>query len=698
MKKLRKIAIIMLFSLFISILQFNNVNAASTATMSFSGKSQVSTGETFTLDIVATGISGGGALMSAGGNVTSSNESCVSFVSLTKVATGTVNNNIFAYSDMDGTTSNLTIARVTFKAGSSACSTTVNINSPKLAFTDSTKLSPSTITKTITVGEAQVVEKSSDASLKTLSPSAGTLSPSFSSSTTSYTMEVDSDVNTVTFNATTTDSKATITSGKTCTISSNPTTCTIKVTAEDGTVKNYTVKVSKKAAEEPSDKEEEDKPTEPTKSSDATLKSLNMSGYTLSPAFSKNTTVYSITVANTVTGLDITAVPTDEKATVKISGNTNWKEGNNPVKIVVTAEDGTQKTYTVNVNRRTLDNTSNKVEEKKSTDNYLKDIVISDGIIKPDFNKDTTEYSIVVPNEVTSLDLSVLLSNDKAKYKIEGNENFVTDKTNVVTISVTAEDGSLRVYTINVTRSNKNADTKLKDIIIKGGSKLEPEFDPDVKTYILNDVTGDEIDIEAISENPNVKVEIIGNDKLVDGSNKITILVTDPETGLSSIYTIYANKTAVKKFLGITLSGWLTILGILLLLGFLLLLILLFNKKKEKEEQPKKDSPVIEFKPEFNFGSKNGTDDDIVEAGGVLNQYTGKSEEAKKEAEIPVENKPKEIPYDIYDDVVTKEELLDAIEEAKRTKDSSKLKMLYAQELLNREKARIKEKDKKRRR
>ena len=47
----------------------------------------------------------------------------------------------------------------------------------------------------------------------------------------------------------------------------------------------------------------------------------------------------------------------------------------------------------------------------------------------------------------------------------------------------------------------------------------------------------------------------------------------------------------------------------------------------------------------------------------------------------------------MYDEKVTKEELLAAIEEAKRTKDSSKLKMLYKQEMLNREKEALKRKE-----
>ena len=50
----------------------------------------------------------------------------------------------------------------------------------------------------------------------------------------------------------------------------------IKVTAEDGSVKTYTVKIEK-------EKQEEVK-----KSNDATLKKLDISGYTLTPTFKSN--------------------------------------------------------------------------------------------------------------------------------------------------------------------------------------------------------------------------------------------------------------------------------------------------------------------------------------------------------------------------------------------------------------------------
>ncbi len=680
--------------MFIAVLTFiyafcMNVNAASSATVSWSGTGSVTPGQTFTMDIVASASTGGGALMSAGGVITSSDTSCISFVSVTKVASGTTNGNKFAYSDMDGSTSGFTIARATFKAGSSACSTNINITQPKLAFTDSTKLTPSTISKKITVASSTPEpSKSSVKTLKNLVPSKGSLSPAFASGTTSYTINLTDDISSITFNATPTDSKATV-SGTTCSLNSSSTVCKVVVKAEDGTTQTYSVTVNKKTTQEE------------TKSSDATLKSLDVSGYTLSPKFSKNTTTYTMTVKNNIASLKVDAVPTDSKAKVTITGNSNWKVGVNPIKIKVTAEDGTTKVYTVNVTRKadTSKQSSDPKtddEDEKSNDSYLKDIIISDGIISPKFDKNKTEYSITVPYEVTKLNLDYIKSNDKATVKVRGNSDFKVGEVNTVTIDVTAEDGSLRTYTINVTRSDKKSNNDLEDIIIEEGD-LDPDFDPDKTEYTV-DIPGDidNINIKAITNNSKAKVQILGNDNLKEGKNKISIIVTD-ENGFSKIYTLYAYKKANKKLFNFSLIEWLLLLGLLLAILFLIILLFKRRKKEEKEEKEEKQT-IIEFKPEFNFSSKNGTDDDIVEEGGVLNQYsespvannTKEKEKVEEIKEVKVATPDADVKYDLYDDVVTKDELIDAIKIAKETNDSSVLDMLLEQEELNRKKEDLK--------
>lgn len=86
-------------------------------------------------------------------------------------------------------------------------------------------------------------------------------------------------------------------------------------------------------------------------SSNNSLKSLDVSPGTLSPAFAAGTTSYAVSVGMDIDKLTVSAAPADSKATLTVSGNESLLYGDNAVKIVVTAENGDKKTYTITVNR-----------------------------------------------------------------------------------------------------------------------------------------------------------------------------------------------------------------------------------------------------------------------------------------------------------------------------------------------------------
>ncbi|WP_159439859.1 Ig-like domain-containing protein [Pontibacter lucknowensis] len=96
-------------------------------------------------------------------------------------------------------------------------------------------------------------------------------------------------------------------------------------------------------------------------SGNANLSNLTLSGTTLSPAFNANTVSYTASVANTVASVTVTPTKADANATVSINGTVlasgvtsravNLNVGSNSIPVVVTAQNGTTKTYTVNVTR-----------------------------------------------------------------------------------------------------------------------------------------------------------------------------------------------------------------------------------------------------------------------------------------------------------------------------------------------------------
>ncbi len=104
----------------------------------------------------------------------------------------------------------------------------------------------------------------------------------------------------------------------------------------------------------------------PTASSDANLSSLSISPGSLYPAFSAGTTYYSATVSASTTRLTVSAIPNDSAASVYVSGASSLSVGQNSVYVTVTAEDGTRKTYTINVTRNS--DTTNEPDDPDNPD------------------------------------------------------------------------------------------------------------------------------------------------------------------------------------------------------------------------------------------------------------------------------------------------------------------------------------------
>ena len=817
MKRIKSINLLILLTIFLSTFSFiKPASAAGSVTVGFDGNSTVAVGDEITLALYVDNITGAsGGVESFEANLVFDSE-YLEYVS----GTGTSNpyryqinvNNNYKIAGLDtyldsGITSQTTIFTFVFKALKPG-STQVSLSNLKV--TDaSARLSASASAKQIVISDNTPIAASSDATLKDLQVNNYTLSPAFDSETTSYTVTVPNDETSVTIIGAVNDDKATVSGLGNVSLTNDTTTRTITVTAEDGTKKEYVITIEKDKSSEPSDDTPTPTPggddTPEEKSSDADLLNLSVSGYTLSPAFDKNTTTYTVTipneatkitivgeannskatitglgnfdipsdednpskvitvtaedgtkknytinvvkikeevpskdsdsslkeldiegyelspkfdkdttsysmkVKNNVTSLDVSAIPNSDKASVSITGNKNWKEGVNTVTIKVTAEDGSLSTYQVNVTRESSSTTTPAASTPKSSDNALKSLIInSSHEITPAFNKNISSYNVTVPYSVDKLDLNYVTNSSKAVVTITGNRNFKVGEVNVVEIDVAAEDGSIRTYILNVTRSTKESDNDLKELDVKG-TKLSPAFNPEVLEYSVEVPNGaDKLDIEATSASKDSKIEIIGNENLKEGHNTILIKVTDKD-GFTKYYTIDADKTSSNgTILGFKPLNFFLFLGLLLLLFliffFLIFLMLKRDKKDDNDTRTdirnEKSAPIIEVKPEFNFGSKNSSDDDVVY--GNMNQASTVSGELK----APEKDKPQaleakyeeiedQVPYDPYDEVVTKKELIDAIHEASEKKDTTKLQMLLEQEELNRRKKELKDKEEK---
>lgn len=99
------------------------------------------------------------------------------------------------------------------------------------------------------------------------------------------------------------------------------------------------------------------------KSNNSYLNSLEIYNYNI--PFNKETKDYEISVDQDVNKIDVRASVEDYKSTYKIIGNDDLKSNDYKVKVLVTAEDGSESTYTIKVNLKEATVVTEPTEEVK---------------------------------------------------------------------------------------------------------------------------------------------------------------------------------------------------------------------------------------------------------------------------------------------------------------------------------------------
>lgn len=184
------------------------------------------------------------------------------------------------------------------------------------------------------------------------------------------------------------------------------------------------------------------KEEEPNKSSNKNLSTLKIKDVELSPKFSKEVTQYTAKVDGDVTKLDITSKAEDSKAKVTVEGNKDLKEGDNIIKIKVTAEDETTRTYFVTVTKgeETADN-----KELK-----LASLDIARVDFGESFKPDTFTYELSLNEYVKNLEITATPNQEDAKVEITGNDEFKAGKNMVVILLTSADGEQTATYQIEV--------------------------------------------------------------------------------------------------------------------------------------------------------------------------------------------------------------------------------------------------------
>lgn len=487
---------------------------AGSASLTFTGNGTTYVGREFSVDLNVTNISeANGGVSSVAANLFF-DTNYLEYVSGTGVTSpytfqiNTGNNYQIAGLDTSmshGIINNTKIFTFKFRAKQLG-NTTISLRNVKL--TDSNnKLNGTANAKTINITEPP----SSNNNLKSLTVSAGSLS--FDKSRTSYDVYVESNIDSITINAAAEDGGAFVSGTGTKGLNYGNNKFDITVKAPSGDIKTYKINVNRKDI----------------RSSNNNLASLRVGDGQLSPSFNKNTLEYNISVPFAVSNLKIDAKAEDAKSRVSITNNNLISEETVRVRIDVTAENGSVKSYIIKATR------GKDPDKPLSNNNYLASLNINNGILSPAFNKEQEKYIVYLPYEIDNIDINVTVEDERyAKVNRTGDSNL-SEGANLFTFTVTAEDNSTRTYTVTVVRginlssSNLGSNVYLKSIKIKNG-RLKNKFNK--KNYFYTYTGGK---ITAIPEDANSKVKIIEN-------KDATTIIVESQSGDLGVYTLKKEK------------------------------------------------------------------------------------------------------------------------------------------------------------
>lgn len=266
------------------------------------------------------------------------------------------------------------------------------------------------------------------------------------------------------------------------------------------------------------------------------LKDLTIDGKTIG-GFSATKTEYDIIVNENK--IEIGAVSDHEKAMVDGVGVKNLVVGDNgPYEIKVTAEDGSENIYKINV----------EYELPKSGDNSLLELNLyygdmnSNELVDFTFDAKKTSFDVIISSQYDMVSIKSKLNDEKASYVKNYGDREINLKygENKVEIRVKAENDEVKTYKLNIIREDdRNSDKTLSKLVVNGVEvKLISsifEYRVDVRYKYTKS------EIEAIPSNTSAKVEFTDID-LVDGENTPIIIKVTSENDEVQEYKIIINR------------------------------------------------------------------------------------------------------------------------------------------------------------
>ncbi len=129
-----------------------------------------------------------------------------------------------------------------------------------------------------------------------------------------------------------------------------------------------------------------------------------------------------------------------------------------------------------------------KVVVNASNDNSLKSLVVGGETLE--LKEDVLDYEITVKHDVTSVDVEALVNNVAASVTSIVNPEELVEGENTITITVQAENGDMKIYTITVNKEKAPEEkpvTKVENKVVE-----EDDDDEDDETPVIKDTTEDD--------------------------------------------------------------------------------------------------------------------------------------------------------------------------------------------------------------
>ena len=317
---------------------------------------------------------------------------------------------------------------------------------------------------------------------------------------------------------------------------------------------------------------------EATYSKDNNLKSLSVEGFELNEEFSKDLTAYTVTVPEDTKQITINAKENDSSASVTGTGTFDVTQGTNTFEIVVRAENGSEKTYTLTIEVKDNNPINVSVDDKNYTVVKIKEYL-------PQVN--AYQETIVKINDF-----------DIPAYK--------SDLTKMTLVGLKDIDGNIALYIYD---EKNNTYTKYNEIVGNNLVIYPKKTDKVLNGYELGKIKIGDLEIPAYYLNNDSRFAIIHGINVETGEEGFFKYDKETQSFLKyddEMINKLLEQNELYSYIIIGFSGILLIMFILLIKK---------NKKKKKKENLKNDNNKKEEikKYENKNEDKNEDKNEIIE-------------------------------------------------------------------------------------